>query len=221
MVGLRHRSTGEGASSYFNRFKKMVKQAYRQKLLQHNPAPEVKTIQGNSKRKDTLTLDEIRQLSTTTTESSEVKRAFLFSCVTGLRWIDVTSLKWDDINMKNKYMTLQQSKTEKQVTINLSDTAVKLLGKPGKADAFVFELPTANSANKSLKAWVRRAGIEKKITWHNARHSFRTNLIFYGADVTIASNLLGHSTLKHTQRYVKAAGELKERATDKLNIELE
>jgi integrase/recombinase XerD len=217
---LRQRSIGEGASSYFNRFKKMVKQAYRQKLLQHNPATEVKTVQGNSKRKDTLTLEEIRQLSTTSTESSEVKRAFLFSCVTGLRWIDITTLKWSEINSKNKYMTLQQSKTEKQVTINLNDTALKLLGKSQKPNVFVFDLPTANGANKSLKAWVKRAGIEKKITWHNARHSFGTNLIYHGADVTTASSLLGHSTLKHTQRYVKAASDLKERATDKLNIEL-
>jgi integrase/recombinase XerD len=217
---LRQRSIGEGASSYFNRFKKMVKQAYRQKLLQHNPATEVKTIQGNSKRKDTLTMQEIQQLSTTSTESIEVKRAFLFSCLTGLRWIDITGLKWSNINIKNRYLTMQQSKTDKGVTINLNDTAIKLLGKPGKADAFVFELPTANGANKSLKAWVKRAGIEKKITWHNARHSFGTNLIFFGADVTTASNLLGHSTLKHTQRYVKAAGELKERATDALNIEM-
>jgi integrase/recombinase XerD len=217
---LRQHSTGEGASSYFNRFKKMVKQAYRQKLLLNNPATEVKTVQGNAKKKDTLTLEEIQLLSTTSTESSEVKRAFLFSCVTGLRWIDVTSLKWSNINIKGRYMTVQQSKTEKEVTINLNDTAIKLLNKAGKPDSMVFTLPTANGANKSLKAWVKRAGIEKKITWHNARHSFGTNLIFHGADVTTASSLLGHSTLKHTQRYVKAASELKERATDKLNIEI-
>lgn len=217
---LRQHSTGEGASSYFNRFKKMVKQAYRQKLLQNNPATEVKTIQGNSRKKDVLTLEEIRQLSATTTESNEVKRAFLFSCVTGLRWIDVTCLQWSNVNIKNRYMTIQQSKTEKDVLINLNDTAIKLLGKPGEAGAFVFDLPTANGANKTLKAWIKRAGIEKKITWHNARHSFGTNLIFHGADVTTASSLLGHSTLKHTQRYVKAANELKQTATDKLNFEL-
>jgi site-specific recombinase XerD len=67
---------------------------------------------------------------------------------------------------------------------------------------------------------VRRAGIEKKITWHNARHSFGTNLIFHGADVTTASSLLGHTSLKHTRRYVHAANELKEKATDKLNFTL-
>jgi site-specific recombinase XerD len=217
---LRAHSTGEGASSYFNRFKKMVKQAYRQKLLQVNPAAEVRTIQGSAKKKDTLTLEEIGLLAATSTESSEVKLAFLFSCVTGLRWVDVLNLQWENINLSGKYMNIQQSKTERAVNINLNSTALKLLDKCDKAKEYVFDLPTANGANKSLKAWVRRAGIEKKITWHNARHSFGTNLIYHGADVTTASTLLGHSTLKHTQRYVTAAKELKEKATDMLNFDL-
>jgi site-specific recombinase XerD len=116
-------------------------------------------------------------------------------------------------------MNIEQSKTERAVNINLNSTALKLLEKCDKSKDFVFALPTPSGANKSLKAWVRRAGIAKKITWHNARHSFGTNLIYHGADVTTASTLLGHSTLKHTQRYVTAAKELKEKATDTLNFE--
>ena len=84
----------------------------------------------------------------------------------------------------------------------------------------VFDLPTANGANKTLKAWVKRAGITKKITWHNARHSFGTNIVYHGAATSTASSLLGHSSMKYTQRYVNAANDLKERSTDKLNIEL-
>jgi integrase/recombinase XerD len=213
-------SIGEGASSYFSRFKKMVKQAYTRKLILTNPATLVKTIQGKAKRKDTLSMEEIQLLAKTSTESIEVKNAFLFSCVTGLRWCDVSSLTWSHINYKERYMVKRQDKTDVDLHINLNNTAVSLLGKPGKPDDFVFILPTANGANKTVKAWVKRAGIGKKITWHNARHSFGTNLIFHGADVTTASSLIGHSSLKHTQRYVKAANELKQRATDTLNFTL-
>lgn len=117
-------------------------------------------------------------------------------------------------------MNVEQSKTERAVNINLNSTAIKLLGERTKTKELVFSLPTANGANKTLKAWVKRAGLDKKITWHNARHSFGTNLIYHGADVTTASILLGHSTLKHTQRYVTAAKELKEKATDSLNFDL-
>lgn len=217
---LREHSRGEGASSYFNRFKKMIKQACRQKLLLLNPAADVRTVQGTAQKKDTLTLKEIQILAGTPTESKEVKKAFLFSLVTGLRWIDVCSLAWGKINLSNRYMDVEQSKTEKNTRINLNDTAIELLAEGGDADDYVFTLPSANGANKTLKAWVKRAGITKKITWHNARHSFGTNLVFYGADVTTASSLLGHTSLKHTRRYVQAANELKERATDSLNFTL-
>jgi len=166
-------------------------------------------------------MEEIQKLATTPTDSDEVKRAFLFTCMTGLAWIDIKLLKWENIN--EGIMTIQRKKLSEEadpLTINLNNAAMKILGKPGKKNEFVFDLPTANGCNKTLKAWVKRAGIKKKITWHNGRHSFGTNLIFLGADVIVASSLLGHSTLRHTQRYLRAANELKQRATDKLNIEV-
>jgi integrase/recombinase XerD len=217
---LREHSKGETSSSYFSRFKKMVKQAYRQKLIANNPASDVRTVQGNSKKKDTLTLEEIQALAATSTQGTEIKRAFLYSCLTGLRWVDVKALKWAHINVSNRYMNIQQSKTDRTVQINLNDSAMKLLGEEGRPNEHVFNLPSPDGANKTIKAWVKRAGINKKITWHNARHSFGTNLVFLGTDVITASNLLGHSSLRHTQRYVKSANELKEKATDKLNINL-
>jgi integrase/recombinase XerD len=209
---------GEGASSYFNRFKKMMKQAYRQKVINRNPAADVPTKVGRPRKKDILSMDEIKILASTKIENQEIRRAFLFSCLTGLRWIDIKNLRWKSI--KGNEMVISQIKTESDVHINLNETAISLLGKKQTAENFVFALPSANGANKTVKAWVKRAGISKSITWHNARHSFGTNLIYWGADITTASNLLGHSSLKHTSRYVKAARDLKERATDKLNFEL-
>ncbi len=214
-------STGEGAVSYYNRFKKMIRNAYRKHLMKDNVLDFVeRKVRGKAKKKDTLTLDELKTLAATPTESAVVRRAFLFSCVTGLRWIDVNSLTWQNIDIKSKQMNITQSKTGEQVTTPLNDTAIKLLDKAGKPKDKVFELPTANGANKTVKAWVKRAKIEKQITWHNARHSFGTNLIFNDVDILTASKLLGHTSMKHTQRYVKAAEEMKQTATDKVNIEL-
>lgn len=218
---LESKSTGEGAKSYYNRFKKMLRQAYRKRMMPENILDKVeRKIKGKAGRKDILTLDELKTLAATTTESSEVRRAFLFSCVTGLRWIDVKALHWSGIHTKAKTMNVEQSKTGEDVATPLNDTALKLLGNPGKPNQLVFELPTANGANKTVKAWVKRAGIGKKITWHNARHSFGTNLIYNDVDVLTASKLLGHTSMKHTQRYVDAAKEMKQKATDKVNIEL-
>ena len=219
---LRLHCVGEGASSYFSRFKKMMKRAYSTIMKGFaNPALNVRNKKAEARRKDILTLDEIRLISKTHTESPQVKSAFLFSCMTGLRWCDVKSLVWRDIDLKKNEVTKEQSKVEgesKTVTIPLNETAIKLLGDQGKPGDLVFKLPSANGANKTIKAIIKRAKIEKKISWHNARHSFGTNVIASGSDVTTASRLLGHSTLKHTQRYVNTAKELKEKAVNNLNI---
>lgn len=218
---LEANSTGEGAMSYFNRFKKMVKQAYRKRLMKDNVLELVeRKVKGKAKKKDVLTLEELKTLSATQTESSEVKKAFLFTCVTGLRWVDVKLLDWKNINIKTRQVSITQSKTGEVVTIPLNDTAMKLIGEAAKPGNKVFDLPTANGANKTLKAWVKRAGINKAITWHNGRHSAGTNLIFNDVDVLTVSKILGHTSMKHTYRYIDAANEMKQAATDKLNFEL-
>lgn len=218
---LEANSTGEGARSYYNRFKKMVKHAYRRKMIKTNVLDFVeRKATGNAKKKDILTLDELKQLAATKTESSEVRRAFLFTCVTGLRWCDIKTLEWKHIDLASRKMNLTQSKTQVDLSTPLNDTAITLLGEAGKPAAKIFNLPTANGCNKTLKAWVKRAGISKAITWHNGRHSAGTNLIFNGVDVLTVSKLLGHNSLRHTQRYVDTAAEMKQAATDKINIEL-
>ncbi|MBL0200997.1 MAG: site-specific integrase [Chitinophagaceae bacterium] len=218
---LERKSTGEGAKSYYNRFKKMLKNAYRKKFMKDNILDYVeRKVKGKAKKKDTLTMDELKILSATPTESSEVRKAFLFSCVTGLRWCDIKPLKWKSIDINSRQMNLSQSKTDEDLSTPLNDTAIKLLGKAGPPNENVFILPSANGANKTIKAWVKRAEINKAITWHNARHSFGTNLIFNDVDVLTASKLLGHTSMEQTQRYVKAAAEMKQKATDKINIDL-
>ena len=218
---LEANSTGEGAASYYSRFKKMIKQAYRKRMMKDNVLDFVeRKARGKAAKKDTLTMNEIKLLAATKTESSEVKKAFLFSCVTGLRWIDVKAVTWQCVNMDSRQMSITQSKTGEGVTIPLNGTAIKLIGTAGAPGKKVFDLPTANGANKTLKAWVKRAGIEKKITWHNARHSAGTNLIMGEVDMLTVSKILGHTSMKHTYRYVDAANEMKQKATDKLNFQL-
>jgi site-specific recombinase XerD len=221
---LQSKSTGEGAKSYYSRFKKMLKYAYRKRFMDKNIIDFVqKTAKGKAAKKDIITLVEIKTLAATSIESTEVKRAALFSCVTGLAWVDVKALTWEKIKLEGCMMEIVRAKQEANnvtVSISLNATAITLLGEAGEPTAKVFTLPTANGANKTLKAWVKRAGIDKKITWHNLRHSFGTNLILNGVDVVTSSKLLGHGTLAQTNRYVDTAAELKRKATDKINIEL-
>jgi integrase/recombinase XerD len=213
--------TGEGAKSYYNRFKKMIKQAYRKRVMSTNILDFVeRTAKGKAKKKDVLTIAELQQLADTPTESVEIRRAFLFTCFTGLRWCDIKSLQWKNINLDSSRLTIKQNKTGEELSTHLNEVTLNLLGPQGLEEAEVFNLPTSNGCNKTLKAWVKRAGIKKGITWHNGRHSFGTNLIYNNVDVVTTSKLLGHNSLRHTQRYVDTAEEMKRVATNKLHITL-
>ena len=70
--------------------------------------------------------------------------------------------------------------------------------------------------SKAVKRWVKRAGIEKHITWHCARHSFAVNILNEGANIKTVASLLGHSGLKHTEKYTRAIDSLKEAAINSL-----
>lgn len=218
---LKFTSTGEGDKSYFARFKKIMKAAYKKGLMPKNIAADVIAKNGGkAKKKDILTLHEIETLLKTQTDSKQVKNAFLFCCFTGLRWVDIKQLRFKNIDYAAKSITVIQEKTKIPVSIPLNDATFNFLPKQTDSNSLVFVLPTANGANKTIKAWIKRAAIDKKITWHNARHSFGTNLILTQTDVVTASKLLGHTSLEQTQRYVDTASELKRKAVDGLRINL-
>ena len=85
-----------------------------------------------------------------------------------------------------------------------------------KKDDLVFHLPHQTYCLRVLKKWVEKAGIEKHITWHCARHSFAVNILNEGANIKTVASLLGHSGLKHTEKYTRAVDELKQKAINSL-----
>ena len=85
-----------------------------------------------------------------------------------------------------------------------------------EGNEFIFCLPSTNGVNKVLKNWAIKAGIEKHLTFHCARHTFGTLLAYYETDIYTISNLLGHSSLKHTTKYVRVSEELKKRAVNSI-----
>lgn len=215
---LESNQAGEGAKSYFNRFNKMVKHAYKIGMIRVNPILQTdKKVRGRASKRDILTLDEVRKLKNTTMSNDHVRRAALLSCVTGLAWVDVRELRWEHIRDGKVIKVREKLMADNvEVVVPLNDTAIELLGVRG--EGYVFNLPSANGANKLLKGWVKRAGIGKKITWHNLRHSFGTNLIYNGVDLLTTSKLLGHQSTKHTMRYVDAAEDMKSNAVKKIEL---
>ncbi len=219
---LESKSEGEGAKSYYARFKKMIINAYKNKILKENILDFVdKRPKGKAKEKDTLTKEEIEMCLKTPLANLEIRNAFIFACMTGLRFGDIIDLKWSDIDLKNKQLRKKQLKTQTEVSVNLNTSAISILGdKPDDQKKLIFNLPSHNAVNKAIKKWVLNAGIQKHITFHNARHSFGTNLADNNIDGLSISQIMGHANMAQAKRYIKMSKERKQNATDTLNIDL-
>lgn len=207
---------GESPSTYFSRFKKVLKQATRDKIFKANPAADVSIKRKETVKKDVLTIAEIQKLLETPLTAYEVKRAFLICCYTGIRYVDVIALKWKNVDFQNKRLAFVQAKTGHRVELQLHPTVISLLSEPQSNATPVFNLPSHTACLKNLRYWLKKAGIKKHITWHCARHSFATNLIYFGADVNTTSSLLGHTSLRYTQLYTRVVDSLKQQAISNL-----
>lgn len=212
---LENELNGESPSTYFKRFKKVLKHGYKKGIFKKYIGEDVtiKEDKNNTIKKEILTFEELRQLMQIEVGSTDVKRAFLFSCLTGLRFCDVKALQYQHIN--KGALKIVQQKTGVEVTTNLNKDALMLI-ESGNPQDFVFNLPSSTACNKALKLWLKKAAIPKKITWHCARHTFATNLIFYGANELTTSKLLGHTNTKFTARYAKIADSMKQDAVNNL-----
>lgn len=220
---LQAHSIGEGARGYFQRFKKVVKQAVEQDIILKNPCTGIQCVVDDSAlTKDVLSLDEIKLLAQTPYQNTEVRRAFLFCLYAGLRYCDVVDLKYSNVDYSNKRLKFEQAKTKGHskhsvVIIPLSATLLSLIGEKPSKDQPIFDLPSHTGCLKALRTWVARAGIDKHITWHCARHSFAVNLLGEcQTDIKTVASLLGHSGLKHTEKYTRAVDSLKEKAVNAL-----
>lgn len=224
---LQSRSVGEGAKSIYQRFKKVINHAIEHDIILKNPCVGVSIkVDGQILRKDVLSLEEIQQLINThyDNENPNIRRAFIMCLYCGLRFCDVKDLTYKNIDYSNKLLKFEQNKTKGHssnsgVIIPLNDGLLSLVGKPQTDDfsnELIFPLPSYESCLKSIKRWVKRAGINKDISWHCARHSFAVNILNNGANIKTVATLLGHSGLKHTEKYTRAVDKLKEDAINSL-----
>ena len=224
---LKSRSVGDWAKSIYARFKKVINHAIEHDVIIKNPCIgiSIKTDE-NILRKEILSLEEIQKLISThyDNENPNTRQAFIFCLYTGLRFCDVKDLTFANVDFSNKILKFEQNKTKGHsassgVVIPLNENHLKLIGKPQQPDnrdEVIFDLPSYETCLKSLGRWVKRAGINKHISWHCARHSFAVNILNNGANIKTVASLLGHSGLKHTEKYTRAIDSLKQDAINSL-----
>jgi integrase len=211
------------AQSYFNKLKATLKQAYKDGYLTSNLNAKVSTIKQAETQRNFLTIEELNSLVKTECNNPLLKRAALFSALTGLRFVDIKNLVWGELEYiegNGYFIKFKQQKTQGVEMMPISEQAYSLMGERKEPTDKVFEGLTYSAyENKHLYQWIGAAGITKNITFHCFRHTFATLQLSKGTDIYTVSKMLGHRDLKTTQVYAKIIDQTKREAADKIKLD--
>lgn len=199
-------------SSYFCKLRAALNIAVDEELILINPSLKVSLPKEVESKREYLTIEEVQSLFKTECRYDVLKRAFLFSCLTGMRWADINTVQWSELHNEgeNWKVTFHQQKTKGLQYHYVSKQARSLCGtETTKEDKIFSGIRYSAYMNTALMQWVLKAGISKHITFHCARHSFATIQISLGTDLFVLSKLLGHKEVRTTQIYAKVIDQKK------------
>ena len=212
------------ASTYFKKIRAALRSAYREGLIQVDYNLRVDPIKYTQTRREYLSYEELNTLYKTYCQNDILKRASIFSALTGLRISDILKMRWNEIeyiNGRGYFINYTQKKTKEVETLPISEQAFNLLGKSNGMSEKVFEgLNYSSLLNNQLKVWISFAGISKKITFHCFRHTYATLQLSGGTDLYTVSKLLGHKNIQTTEIYAKVVDEVKRKAANIIKLDL-
>ena len=213
------RLSANSVVSYYGTLRTAINRAYKEGIITVNPTKEfdfASKVRQEPSRREYLTLDELKTLINTECRHEIVKRAFLFSCLCGLRVSDIRKLRWCDLQRSSGRVRIEitMQKTKEPLYLPISDEALKWLPERGEANGsdFIFPLTHEGTVNDTLQHWAKVAGITKHISFHVSRHTHATMMLTLGADLYTVSKLLGHKNIATTQIYAKIVDKKKEEA---------
>lgn len=193
--------------AYYNKLAAALKQAVNEDIITKNPAAKTTGFKPEEVQRQFLTTEELKIVVKTDCKIPIIKRAFLFSCLTGLRWSDIFKLKWSEIfhdESNGHYIRFRQQKTKGAETQFISEEAIELMGDKGFPDELVFKgLKYSSWSNLRIREWMMDAGISKVITFHCARHTYAVLQLDGGTDIFLLKNLMGHQVISATLIYAK------------------
>ncbi len=207
------------AHTYFNKIKRAVHSAFRDRLIESDPAMHVKSPKMVNPIREFLTEEELKRLGVQECRYPILKKAFFFSVLTGLRWSDIQNLMWKDVRdlSDRTELVFTQQKTKETEVLPINREARELIGERRDENDRVFlGLKYSAHHNIALSKWMLKANITKHITFHCARHTHATLLINKGVELYTVSKLLGHKEIRTTQIYAKLVNDTKITAVDKL-----
>lgn len=201
--------------SYFNKIRACINQAYDERIIPVNPLRGIQGFKEAEVKRNYLTLEEVKKLAATPCSIPLLKRAFLFSCLTGIRKSDIEKLTWEEVVKFGNYTRIEfkQKKTGGQEYLDIPAQAEKYLGeRMAPTDKVFTGFSYGVWVTTQLRKWCLAAGITKEITFHCARHTFAVLMLDLGTDIYTVSKLLGHKDIATTQVYAKILDKNKQKA---------
>jgi integrase len=203
--------------SYFNKFKAALRAAFDDGYTSINYSAKVKSFEQAESQREYLTFQELQQLVQTDCKYEVLKRAFIFSCLVGLRWSDINTLVWSEVRDEGDIskVNFRQEKTDGVEYLYISNQARALLQtRQSPVDRVFKGLKYSAVYNNEIVRWCNRAGISKHITFHSARHTNAVLLLENGADIYTVSKRLGHREIRTTAIYAKIVDQKMKEASN-------
>lgn len=204
--------------------KKIITLAFNSGIIKHHPFA-MHTVKKVKINRGFLTNDEINLILKKDFDCKrleQIRDIFIFSCFTGLAYIDVQTLRNEDITIQNgkKWLRDPRIKTGVEATIPILPIPEMILDKyAGKLpNGKLLPVPSNQKVNTYLKEIQDICGIKKNLTYHLARHTFATTVMLEnGVSLESVSQMLGHSSLKTTQIYAKITAKKVARETENIS----
>ncbi len=202
------------ALKYVNNFKKIIRIAVANDWIAKDPFYNYK-VQFKTVEREFLSKEELQRLIDKEIDGERlgiVRDMFVLCCFTGLAYVDIQTLRPDEIYQNEEggyYIKSKRSKTDTGFMIPLLPTAVAIIEKYKEHPKVVNKncvIPVLSNqkSNAYLKEIADRCNIKKNLTTHLARHTFATTVtLSNGVPIETVGKMLGHKNLRATQHYAK------------------
>lgn len=206
--------TNNTVMKHIERFRKIINMAIKNEWIKQDPFIKFKPT-FIKKDRGFLTEEELFRIESKKIENASlraVRDMFVFSCYTGLAYVDAFNLKPENLNKGidgRLWITIYRQKTDGKSQIPLLPKAVEILESykehpKVKRAGTLLPMLCNQRFNAFLKEIADLTGITKKLTHHLARHTFATTVCLQnGISLEATAGMMGHASVRTTQIYAK------------------
>ena len=188
--------------------------------LKSNPLSGYKLYKERPNKIRVVTEAEFKMVYETASEF--LKTILITAYSTGMRRGEILNLKWENVDLEEKYILVEDSKNDESRYIPINKQLNKALKSVKlKTSEYVFSQKgePVGSFKTAFNAAIKRSGVSR-FTFHDLRHTFASNLVMKGVDLATVQELLGHKSIIMTKRYSHPTPEHKRKAVENLEIDI-